>query len=223
MSKQATLQIRVDETIKQQAEQLFETIGLSTSEAVRLFITQSINERRLPFTPHLNNTDGSVLAFGKLRHYGNPELVGDERSAWLQTQNEKPKRDRTRSTAPDKQDVAIVDETILLRYLLDDDSRQSAKAYRIIASNCAQTYPEVVSRTVYLLEEDYHVPRSLIGNVIPLLASDLSIQDSTAIRLAARLYAGNRLSFTDCLTAARSTLTGYHAESFNKQLSKILS
>ena len=51
MSKQATMQIRVDETVKAEAEALFEALGLSLSEAVRLFVAESVNERRLPFTP----------------------------------------------------------------------------------------------------------------------------------------------------------------------------
>lgn len=48
MSKQATMQIRVDETVKAEAEALFEALGLSLSEAVRLFVAESVNERRCP-------------------------------------------------------------------------------------------------------------------------------------------------------------------------------
>lgn len=219
MSKQATMQIRVDEELKQQADQLFEALGLSVSEAVRLFVAQSVNERRLPFTPHLSKSEGGTSAFGKLRHYGNPQLTGDARSAWLKEQSEKAGRSRTRTTVIDNPVVTIVDETVLLRYLLDDDPRPSAKARRLIASGCAQAYPEVAARTVRLLEEDYRVPRSLIGTVMELLADDVSFQDGMAVRLAARLYAGNRLTFTACLTAARNVLTGHPVQTFNKQLS----
>ena len=117
--------------------------------------------------------------------------------------------------------TTIVDETVLLRYLLDDEPRPSAKARRLVASGCAQAYPETAARTVQLLEEDYHVPRSLIGTVMELLADDVSFQDGATVRLAARLYAGNRLPFASCLTAARNVLTGYPVETFNKQLSNI--
>lgn len=223
MSKQATMQIRIEESLKQQADQLFETLGLSVSEAVRLFVAQALNERRLPFTPHVNKAMGGTSAFGKLRHYGNPELEGDERSAWLKEQSARSDRGRSRIIMSDNRSITIVDETVLLRYLLDDDPRSSAKARRLIASGCTQAYPEVVARTVRILEEDYRVPRSLIGTVVELLVEDIYLQDSTAIRIAARLYIGNRLPFTACLTASRNMLTGHHVESFNKQLTSILS
>lgn len=224
MAKQATLQVRIDEALKDQADHLFEALGMSASEAVRLFVAQAVNERRLPFTPHFSKSEGGTSAFGKLRHYGNPHLTGDERSAWLKEQNEKTSRHRTRTTATSDSATSdsattIVDETILLRYLLDDDPRPSAKARRLIASGCAQAYPEVAVYTVHLLEEEYRVPRSLIGTVMELLADDVSFQDGAAIRLAARLYAGNRLSFAGCLTVARNVLTGYSVATFNKQLS----
>ena len=51
MPKQATLQVRMDEETKARAEKLFAALGLTLSEAVRLFMAQSVNERRLPFTP----------------------------------------------------------------------------------------------------------------------------------------------------------------------------
>lgn len=164
---------------------------------------------------------GGSSAFGKLRHYANPHLTGDERAAWLKKQGENTGDARFRTTTVADPATTIVDETVLLHYLLDDEPRPSAKARRLIASGCAQAYPETAALTVQLLEEDYRVPRSLIGTVMELLADDVSFQDGATVRLAARLYAGNRLSFTACLIAARNVLTGYPVETFNKQLSNI--
>ena len=188
---------------------------------MRLFVAQSVIERRLPFTPHLSKSEGGTSAFGKLRHYANPHLTGDERAAWLKKQGENTGDARFRTTTVADPATTIVDETVLLHYLLDDEPRPSAKARRLIASGCAQAYPETAALTVQLLEEDYRVPRSLIGTVMELLADDVSFQDGATVRLAARLYAGNRLSFTACLIAARNVLTGYPVETFNKQLSNI--
>ena len=207
MAKHATMQIRIDEDLKEQADRLFEA--------------QSVIERRLPFTPHLSKSEGGTSAFGKLRHYANPHLTGDERAAWLKKQGENTGDARFRTTTVADPATTIVDETVLLHYLLDDEPRPSAKARRLIASGCAQAYPETAALTVQLLEEDYRVPRSLIGTVMELLADDVSFQDGATVRLAARLYAGNRLSFTACLIAARNVLTGYPVETFNKQLSNI--
>ncbi len=222
MSKQATLQIRIDESTKQAADVLFEALGLSISEAVRLFIAQSVNERRLPFTPHLSKSEGKTSAFGKLRHYANPHLAGEERTAWIKEEGERKQHAAVAFSGPPNHPPIIVDETILLRYLLDDESRASAKAHRIIAAGTAQAYPETIARTVRLLEETYQVPRTLLGTVVELLADDVSLEDGAAIRLAARLYASNKLSFTDSLTAARNVLTGYCVETFNATLKRIV-
>ncbi|WP_281508537.1 type II toxin-antitoxin system RelB/DinJ family antitoxin [Parvibacter caecicola] len=222
MGKQATLQVRIDATMKAEAEELFEALGLSLSEAVRLFVAKSVNGRRLPFTPHLSKSEGATSAFGKLRHYGNPAQSGDERTAWLKEQGSS---DTGRPKAPLRgrsRDIVIVDKTILLHYLLDNDSRRSAKARRIIAGGAARAYPETIVACVAALENDYRVPRSLIGTVMALLADDVSMEDGAAVRLAARLYGAGKLSFAEHLLAARNILTGYPVETFSKPLSRTI-
>lgn len=219
MSKQATMQIRVDETVKTEAEALFEALGLSLSEAVRLFVAESVNERRLPFTPHLSKSEGATAAFGKLRHYGNPGQTSDERATWLHEQAADPSRG-ARTPRHLSREVTIVDKTVLLHYLLDDHPRRAAKARRIVAGGAARVYPETVVATVEALERDYGVPRSLIGTVMALLADDVSMEDGAAVRLAARLYGTGRLTFAESLLAARNILTGYPIETFSKSLVK---
>ena len=43
------LQTRVDNSIKQEAENLFASLGLDMTTAIRLFLKQSVNQQRLPF------------------------------------------------------------------------------------------------------------------------------------------------------------------------------
>ena len=144
MGKHATLQVRVEDAMKAEAEQLFEALGLSLSEAVRLFIAESVNGRRLPFTPHLSKSEGATSAFGKLRHYGNPTQSSDERAAWLKEQGASD-AERPKSTPRGRsRDIVIVDKTVLLHYLLDNDPRRAAKARRIIAGGAARAYPETI-------------------------------------------------------------------------------
>ena len=45
------IQARISQTLKQQAEQLFAGMGLNLSDAVRVFLQQSVNEGGLPFQP----------------------------------------------------------------------------------------------------------------------------------------------------------------------------
>ncbi|MDR2923238.1 MAG: type II toxin-antitoxin system RelB/DinJ family antitoxin [Treponema sp.] len=45
----ATIQIRIDDTIKRAADSLFTSLGLDTSTAVRMFIAASLENNGFPF------------------------------------------------------------------------------------------------------------------------------------------------------------------------------
>lgn len=47
--KTITIQTRVDSTLKENAEKLFASIGLDMTSAIRLFLTQSVIQRKIPF------------------------------------------------------------------------------------------------------------------------------------------------------------------------------
>lgn len=51
----ARLNMRVDETLKAEADQLFCDLGMSTTTAVTIFLEQSVRDRGLPFRPRLEN------------------------------------------------------------------------------------------------------------------------------------------------------------------------
>ena len=46
----ATLQIRVDDNLKKEADALFAGLGLDTSTAIRIFLNASIENDGIPFT-----------------------------------------------------------------------------------------------------------------------------------------------------------------------------
>jgi DNA-damage-inducible protein J len=46
----ATIQIRVDDSIKSAADSLFSSLGLDTSTAVRMFLSASLERSGLPFS-----------------------------------------------------------------------------------------------------------------------------------------------------------------------------
>ena len=66
MTKSARLQIRVSPEDKARAEKVFESMGLSMSSAVNMFINQSIRVGGLPF----NNSSDSPAASGGDRRNG---------------------------------------------------------------------------------------------------------------------------------------------------------
>lgn len=83
MAKDSILQVRIDGELKRQAEELYRSMGLSLSEAVRMFVTQSVQENQMPFRPRTAQRRGACRAFGALRLYKDPTLRPKERDAWI--------------------------------------------------------------------------------------------------------------------------------------------
>ncbi len=60
---------RIDPTIKSEAVVLFEQMGLTISEAIRLFVYQSVAEKRIPFSINVpNEKTRKTLAEADLGH-----------------------------------------------------------------------------------------------------------------------------------------------------------
>lgn len=49
--KKAVIQTRVDAELKKQSEKVLSSIGLDMTSAIRLFLTQVVNQRKIPFEP----------------------------------------------------------------------------------------------------------------------------------------------------------------------------
>lgn len=65
MNKVATINARIEPSLKQQAEMILHNVGLSTAEAIRIFYTQICLKKGLPFEVKLQN-DETVLAIQEL-------------------------------------------------------------------------------------------------------------------------------------------------------------
>lgn len=52
-----TLQIRIDEELKKEVDELFEDLGLDTSTAVRMFFKAALDRNGLPFDVKRPNSD----------------------------------------------------------------------------------------------------------------------------------------------------------------------
>lgn len=46
---------RIDPHIKEEASEIFQNMGLTLSDAIRLFLYQAVAEKRLPFSVHIPN------------------------------------------------------------------------------------------------------------------------------------------------------------------------
>jgi DNA-damage-inducible protein J len=52
---------RIDPDIKAKATELFKTMGLTISEAIRLFVYQSVAEKRIPFSINIPNAKTKAI------------------------------------------------------------------------------------------------------------------------------------------------------------------
>lgn len=84
MAKIATLSIRIEPKAKIRAEKIFAKLGISLSEAVNLFIHQSIIDRALPFQPRAERPeipdDETVAALREIEQATADERTGKRRS-----------------------------------------------------------------------------------------------------------------------------------------------
>ena len=99
MAKKATLQVRMDATLKRQAEALFCDLGTSLPEAVRIFTRQSVREQRMPFQvgrraegapqsaprkmPTLAAGEDVASAFAMFAEHASDDNRAQEKGAWI--------------------------------------------------------------------------------------------------------------------------------------------
>lgn len=71
-----TVQVRMDEKLKEKAEKLYKALGTSFSEAVRMFAAKSVEEQALPFNVRKIKQH---KAMGALKKYSNDGIRKKEK------------------------------------------------------------------------------------------------------------------------------------------------
>lgn len=61
ISNAVNMSFRVDKNLKKQADELFKKLGLNTSVALNMFLTQSVREQGLPFAVTLETPSTRLL------------------------------------------------------------------------------------------------------------------------------------------------------------------
>lgn len=78
------LQVRIDEKTKKEAAELFDSLGMDLSSAIRVFLRKSIRVGGLPFavSKYDDDVSASILALERMRtlseNNGNSEMALDE-------------------------------------------------------------------------------------------------------------------------------------------------
>lgn len=111
----------------------------------------------------------------------------------------------------------IIDETVILRYLLDDEIL-SPRAAKVIATRTARVYPEIITRVAVTLRDVYKVPRTKIAAAMTRLLDDVMVDEPTVVALAVKLFGKTHMDFTDCLLAARTAIYNDDVVSFGKPI-----
>ena len=90
MKQMGTLQIQMDLDLKEQVEALYQRLGMSFAEAVRVFAAQSLLEGGMPLVireaPAVRDTP---TAYGMLAHYADPNLREQESEGFARAMEEK--------------------------------------------------------------------------------------------------------------------------------------
>ncbi|MBR5580108.1 MAG: type II toxin-antitoxin system RelB/DinJ family antitoxin [Treponema sp.] len=74
----AVLQTRIDANIKREADQLFSSLGLDTTTAIRLFLKQAVNQQKIPFEilpPQPSFSEATLAAIEEARRIAEDSTV----------------------------------------------------------------------------------------------------------------------------------------------------
>ena len=112
----------------------------------------------------------------------------------------------------------LIDETVILRYLLEDDPSYFKAACAVIDGGRAYTFPSVFARVAVVLRDVYGVPRSQIAVALIDLIDDISVRDEDVVRYACRLFGSSMFDFLDCLIIGHNIMRGESVTSFEKPL-----
>lgn len=99
-----------------------------------------------------------------------------------------------------------LDTNVLVRYIVQDDRHQAAKATRVIEAECSETRPGfvttvVLAELVWVLDGCYGSTRAEIVAVLQriLRTKQLVVQDAEIVWKAVRSFETARADFADCL------------------------
>lgn len=115
--------------------------------------------------------------------------------------------------------LPLVDANVILRYLLNDDERQSPLAKAAIDGGCEAT-SEVIFEVVYVLHGHYGVDRKAISDALSTLMDIVFCARHDVIRAALQIYGECNLDIVDCILIAEHEVEGREIITFDKKMLK---
>lgn len=125
--------------------------------------------------------------------------------------------------------MIALDTNVVVRYLAQDDTRQSALATRLIEGRLTKAEPGFISlvallETVWVMESVYGADASTVAGIVADLldSAALEVQDSVAVSDALALYRGGSVDLHDCLIMSLAARRGAKTLTFDVKASRRL-
>lgn len=120
--------------------------------------------------------------------------------------------------------MKILDENMILRYLINDNIEMADKVEEIIDSNEVLILPEVIAEVIYVMRSVYKRERSeIVSGLIDFLDMDnVKTNCGNVLYEGIKLYGRVSLDFVDCLLCAYNTVSGYEICTFDKKLNNLI-
>lgn len=122
-----------------------------------------------------------------------------------------------------------LDTNVLVRYIAQDDKRQSAAATRFIEEELSTSHPGFVSlvallETVWVLESRYAVERPQLCDLLDDLLSTATVEvhEAPAVRRAVALFRSGAIDLHDALITTLAASRGSEAVTFDAKASRRL-
>lgn len=125
--------------------------------------------------------------------------------------------------------MRALDTNVLVRYLAQDDARQSARATRLLEQELTAADRGFVSlvallETVWVMESRYGADAELVSDILTDLldAPTLEVQDAGAVRAALQRYRGGGVDLHDCLIVTLAEARNARVVTFDAKAAKRL-
>jgi predicted nucleic-acid-binding protein len=125
--------------------------------------------------------------------------------------------------------MLALDTNVLVRYLAQDDAKQSAAATLLIEQRLSASdrgYVSLVAllETVWVMESRYSAGPALVADILADLldAASLEVQDAPAVRAALQRYRPGKVDLHDCLIVSLAEQRKARVVTFDAKAAKRL-
>ena len=125
--------------------------------------------------------------------------------------------------------MRALDTNVLVRYIAQDDPRQSARATKLLEQELTATdrgYVSLVAllETVWVMESRYAASTELVGSILEdlLNTATLEVQEAPAVRVAVQRYRKGGVDLHDGLIVALAAARNARVLTFDAKAAKKL-